>query len=190
MANNGNVTEVTLVSAPSPLFTGGDTSTLSMALAKNIKLHELRQAGREYELDVRAMEETIEIYFETCERNAKTPTPAGLANALGLNHKKLLNVLKEDSEKGMVVQDAMEVIHAVYQEAVVNGIMPVKTYTFMAKNYWGMTDKEIIEVKTGENNDVRLVEVDARLNQLRLLSETRTETNEDGVKIEENVEVE
>lgn len=177
-------TDIELV-VNSPLYIGGDTSTLQHAVEKNKKMHQLREAGREYELSMRELESTIELYFEMCLNRNKTPTPAGLCNSIGVNHKTLLAVLKEDSEKSKIVQDALEVIHSLYQEAVVNGIMPVKTYTFMAKNYWGMTDKEIIEVKT-ENNDVRVVEIDARLNQLRRLSSSSVdnspETDENGCK--------
>lgn len=142
---------------------------LTRAVARNKYLHSLRQTGQIEELRITDMENRIDNYFDFCISNSDLPTPAGLCVELGLNHKGLLRLLKEDSEQSEVMQNAMEVIHTLYQQAVVKGDLPVKVYTFMAKNYWNMSDKEIIEVKT-ENNDVRIVEIDSRLNTLRQLN--------------------
>lgn len=135
----------------------------------NLKLQQLRQAGQLEELKVRDAENRIADYFNFCTERGVLPTPAGMCSELGIHHRRLLKTLGETSELSEAIQNGMEVLHALYQEAVITGNMPVKTYTFFAKNYWGMSDKEVIELKT-ESNDVTIVEIDGRLNTLRQLS--------------------
>lgn len=154
---------------PSPIFPAMDTTTLVNAIKRNTELHKLRQSGGKAELELEELERTIEVYLKTCEANKKTPTPAGLSAAIGLNHRAFLKALKSEGEKGECLRNAMEVIHAVLQEGVINNIVPVKVYTFLAKNYWELSDKEIVEHIT-ENNDVKIYEIDSRINRLKRLS--------------------
>ena len=165
---NYSQTDIDNPNAPSPLYVGSESVALDIAIKRNKELHIRRRNGDNTTLSLNDLETTIEVYFDLCRVKLRTPTPAGLCAAIGINHKTLLNLLKTDDERGHIIQDALEVIHSLYQEGVVEGTIPVKTYTFMAKNYWGMSDKEIVEVHNTDG-DVKIAEIDGRLNRLKLL---------------------
>ena len=162
-------TDIDNPNAPSPLYVGSESVALDVAIKRNKELHTRRQHGDTTTLSLNELETTIEVYFDLCRAKLRTPTPAGLCSAIGINHKTLLRLLKTDDERGQIIQDALEVIHSLYQEGVVEGTIPVKTYTFMAKNYWGMSDKEIVELHS-EGGDIKIAEIDSRLNKLKLLN--------------------
>lgn len=161
-------TELGIQPDQSPLYRAGSTEILDVARKVNAEIHQKRQRGDDTKLSLTELETSIEVYFAFCSSKKKLPTPAGLCSSIGLNHKELLTILKSPSEQAKILQDALEVIHTIYQEGVVEGTIPVKTYTFMAKNYWGMSDKEIVEIQQVDG-DVKVAEIDARLNRLKLL---------------------
>ena len=103
--------------------------------------------------DIEEMKTRIDLFFEECMKQNMLPTVEGLALTLGVTRKALEDWEsgKYAKEKGPIISKAKEVIAAVDAQLVASGVMPAVPYIFRAKNYYGMSDKTEVEIRSGED---------------------------------------
>ena len=99
------------------------------------------------------VEERIRLYFEYSMENDLKPTVEGLALALGVSRSTLWDWetgrsrAQVSSSRSDMVKKAKDYIAFMMSDAVMSGKVNPVAWIFYAKNYFGMTDKQEIEVK-------------------------------------------
>lgn len=103
--------------------------------------------------DDKAVEDRINYYFRYCEQEGLKPVVEGLALALGVSRSTLwdweVGRSRADvgSSRSDMVKKAKEYIAYMMSDGVMNGKVNPVAWIFYAKNYFGMSDKQEIEVK-------------------------------------------
>lgn len=144
--------------------------TLNLAVRRNEMLNEIKNTGAVALATPEELRTLTSLYFKNRVRVGKTPTPAGMCSFIGLNHRSMINLLNSGTESGEVLSDALEVIHSVMQEKVMENEMSVALYKFMSKNYWGLVEEQKIQMNTlVVNPDID--EIDRKLRDISKLPE-------------------
>ena len=98
-------------------------------------------------------EETAErtaTYFEICTRNDMKPSVAGYALALGIDRRRLWEIVSGKVVKPSAVTDtlkrAYEMLNAQMEDYMQNGKINPVAGIFLSKNHFGYQDRQEIEV--------------------------------------------
>lgn len=103
--------------------------------------------------DDKQVQDRIYYYFDYCEKEGLKPVIEGLALALGVTRQALydweIGRRRGDvgSSRADMVKKAKEYIAYMMSDGVMNGKVNPVAWIFYAKNYFGMSDKQEIEVK-------------------------------------------
>lgn len=138
-----------------PLWVGNSKESMKDLLAKNEKIKKYLKDNNIIEYNDDDLNMICDTYINTCVEKSITPTPAGLAVALGTNSPVLMMALKKDDSRGDILRNAMEKINAMYQQGVIESRVPTKAYEIVGKNYFGISDISKQEVVI---NDTRVDE--------------------------------
>lgn len=93
-------------------------------------------------------EKRTEDYFNVCYTDGVIPTVEGLALCLGVSKMTLQNWEegRTHPERGPLISRAKEFIAQIDAQLVSMGKMPAVPYIFRAKNFYGMSDKNEINI--------------------------------------------
>jgi len=103
---------------------------------------------------VEKMEEDIEKYFNECDEKEKPYTMSGLAYALDMDRKSLLNYSK-DEQFFPTIKRAKEKVEQQLEENALSGKANATFTIFNLKNNYGWVDKQ--EVENSSSNRVMIV---------------------------------
>lgn len=98
------------------------------------------------------VENRISQYFEYCMETGLRPTVEGLALAIGIDRRTLWDWEVGNTRAGLgsrrsdIIKKAKDYIAFLMSDAVMEGKINPVTWIFYAKNYFGMSDKQEIEV--------------------------------------------
>ena len=99
------------------------------------------------------VEDRINYYFDYCMQEGLKPTVEGLALALGITRQAIHDWETgrrrgaSSSRRADMVKKAKDYIAFLMSDAALDGKVNPVVWIFYAKNYFGMTDKQEIEVK-------------------------------------------
>lgn len=104
------------------------------------------------------LSERFEKLFTMCFNNNFIPTVEALALCSGWDRRTLWDIERGDIYKGTgladVIKKAKDFIATLEAELARDGEINSTVYIFRAKNYFGMSDKQEIEVKPVIGNDI------------------------------------
>lgn len=104
------------------------------------------------------LSDRFEKLFSVCLENGFIPVVESLALCSGWDRRTLWDIERGDMYKGTgmadVVKKAKDLISTLEAELARDGEINSTVYIFRAKNYFGMTDKQEIEVKPVVDNQV------------------------------------
>lgn len=87
----------------------------------------------------------VDDFFRYCERTNEYPSVEKLALACGVTRSTLWRWKTEPGAcspvRQQIIEKAYDVLAAIDAELVATGISPISTYSFRAKNYYGMKDQ-------------------------------------------------
>ena len=90
----------------------------------------------------------LDEFFGECQRTGELPTVEKMCLALGVVRKTVWEWEqgKLGSTRSNMIKTAKELLSAIDAELVSTGKIPQITYIFRSKNFFGMTDKQEIEI--------------------------------------------
>ena len=104
------------------------------------------------------LSDRFEKLFTMCFNNNFIPTVEALALCSGINRRDIWEIEKgmthKDSGMRDVIRDAKDFIATLEAELARDGEINSTVYIFRAKNYFGMSDKQEIEVKPVIGSDI------------------------------------
>lgn len=102
-------------------------------------------------------------FFARCQETGELPTVEKMAIALRITRTTLMQWERGDlgEERAELIGLAKERIHALEGEMVMEGKIPAVPYIFRSKNYYGMADKQEVEVKVEEPEVEEVIDLDA-----------------------------
>lgn len=116
---------------------------------------------RKYE-KVKEIEEKIEKYFNVCDKEGRPYTVTGLAIALDMSRKTLLEYCDRTDEDGVEyrnsIKKAKDRCEAKIEEGLLSGTYNATGAIFNLKNNYGWKDKQEIE-QSGELNNTITVKM-------------------------------
>ena len=116
---------------------------------RNFTLCKHSRMAKQFE-SVHALNEFIEGYFKICDKNAKVPTLANLAVALGVSREDLLDY-NGDPQVAAALAYAKTRIAAVYEERILDAPEGNRGDVFLLKTNHGYTERSLVENRhTGE----------------------------------------
>lgn len=127
-------------------------------------------------IDINSDEEVadrIKLYFEYSMENDLKPTIEGLALAIGVSRSTLWDWetgrrrADVNSSRADIIKKAKDYIAFLMSDGAMNGKINPVTWIFYAKNYFGMSDKQEIEVKAQQPlNEIPLDEIQERVKKI------------------------
>lgn len=103
-------------------------------------------------------EQTVERtaeYFEICDRNDMKPSVAGYALALGIDRRRLWEIVSGRTVKPDAVTDVLKraytLLNAQLEDYMQNGKVNPVTGIFLSKNHFGYQDKQEITVSANQD---------------------------------------
>lgn len=115
--------------------------------AHNLMLYELDPVSLD---DAPAVKERTRTYFEICSQNDMKPSVAGYSLALGIDRRRLWEIVSGKVVKPPAVVDSLKraylMLNAQMEDYMQNGKINPIAGIFLSKNAFGYTDKQEIEV--------------------------------------------
>ena len=135
-----------------------------------------RPFGTKKYQNVDELQKVIDEYFEFCDKNDKPYTMSGLAYALGIDRRTLLNYSK-DEDYFPTIKKAKQLVEMQLEEnALFNKSNPTFTI-FNLKNNFNWKDKQEHEISNSEETNKQLINIANLLNQPQK-SRTEDDLNE------------
>jgi hypothetical protein len=109
--------------------------------------------------DDQAVADRIDYYFEYCAKEGLKPIVEGLALAIGIDRRTLWDWESErrrgllSDSRADIIKKAKDYIAFLMSDAAISGQVNPVTWIFYAKNYFGMSDKQEIEIKAKQPLD-------------------------------------
>ncbi len=101
--------------------------------------------------------ERLNEFFKRCADNNELPTVEKMCLALGTVRNTVwqweTGVINVSQERKNLIKKAKEIISAMDAELAATGKIPVPTYIFRAKNYYGMRDDPQVVVQVNDNSE-------------------------------------
>lgn len=101
--------------------------------------------------------ERLNEFFKHCTENNEIPTVEKMALALGTVRETVwkweTGVTNVSDDRRHLIKKAKEIISAMDAELAAKGKIPVPTYIFRAKNYYGMRDDPQVVVQVNDNSE-------------------------------------
>jgi hypothetical protein len=101
------------------------------------------------------LKELIDKYFQECDENNKPYTMSGLAYALKIDRKTLINYGKRESFSTLV-SEAKDKIQKQLEENALTGKYNAQFTMFNLKNNYGWQDKQEVEAKVDSSVDIKI----------------------------------
>ena len=100
--------------------------------------------------DVDQIRERINAYFQWCIKNDTRPHVEQLALALGVTRKSLWMWRQENSQRGQLIDAAVQVLASLHEQWGLTGKLNPASFIFLAKNHYGYVD--VVNVDQGQPN--------------------------------------
>lgn len=100
--------------------------------------------------DADQVRQRLDWYFTWCEINHLRPLVTGLCACLNTTRQGLINIEKENSERGRIVKAAKNTIRFLLEKWSVSGQLSPPIAIFWCKNALGMVDNITITAQTNE----------------------------------------
>ena len=117
----------------------------------------------------------LENYFNTCSDLGQLPTIESMCLCLGITRQTLRNwenAATCSKSRSDMVNKAKELIANIDAQLVSEGAIPQVTYIFRAKNYYGMTDKNELQITaTNKFEDYDEDEIKKRIDDTIIIDE-------------------
>ena len=101
--------------------------------------------------------ERLNEFFQHCAENNELPTIEKMALALGTTRETVwkweTGVTNVSDDRRNIIKKAKEIISSMDAELAAKGKIPVPTYIFRAKNYYGMRDEPQVVVQVNDNSE-------------------------------------
>ena len=121
--------------------------------AHNLMLYELDPVSLE---DAHAVKDRTRTYFSICSQNDMKPSVAGYSLALGIDRRRLWEIVSGKIVKPPEVVDALKraylMLNAQMEDYMQNGKINPVAGIFLSKNAFGYTDKQEIEVSANQHD--------------------------------------
>ena len=116
--------------------------------------------------DAEETEERTATYFEICDRNDMKPSVAGYSLALGIDRRRLWEIVSGKVVKPAGVTDVLKraylLLNAQMEDYMQNGKINPVAGIFLSKNAFGYTDKQEIEVAAKNDAESTPEELDMK----------------------------
>lgn len=124
------------------------------------------------------LEERFQNLFEVCFQNNFIPTVEALALCSGWDRRTLWDIERGDTHKGDgmsdVIKKAKDMISTLEAELARDGEINSTVYIFRAKNYYGMVDKQEVQVSASSSVNEPM-NADAIINNVPQLKDKNVE---------------
>ena len=110
---------------------------------RNFTLNQNSRFAKQFE-SIHALNEFVEAYFKTCEKNNRYPTIANLAVMLGISREDLIEY-SGDPQITAALNYAKTRIAATYEDKMLSGTDSISAEVFLLKANHGYTERSLVE---------------------------------------------